>query len=186
LRGAEKYIPFFTDSPPFSIKDYIYRLTSQIRKNDPEVIIKIEPALRFLEKKFMKIHDSLPVSFCHGDFHPLNMIWSVNSIKALIDWEFLGIKPEIYDAANLMGCIGIEDPEALAGELAYDFIAALKESGIISGISREFFFEFLIALRFAWLSEWLRHKDREMIGLETVYLNMLADNSDVLKKAWGI
>ncbi len=186
LLEKSQEIPFFTAVSPFSIKDYIHRLISQIRKNDPEVIIKIEPVLRFLEKKFMKAHDSLPVSFCHGDFHPLNIIWSENSITAVIDWEFLGIKPRIYDAANLMGCIGIEDPEALAGELACDFIAALKESGLISGLSREFFFEFVIALRFAWLSEWLRHKDREMIVLETVYMNMLADNSDVLKKAWGI
>jgi homoserine kinase type II len=179
-------IPFFTGSAPFSIIDYIYKLISQIEKNDPEVIINIEPALRFLEKKFMKAHDMLPLSFCHGDFHPLNVIWSKNSIKAVIDWEFLGIKPRIYDAANLIGCIGIEDPEALTGELAYDFIAALKEAGLISGISREFFPEFVIALRFAWLSEWLRHDDHEMIKLETVYLNLLTDNYDMLKNAWEI
>jgi homoserine kinase type II len=43
--------------------------------------------------------------------------------------------------------------------------------------------EFVIAIRFAWLSEWLRHEDREMIALETDYMNLLADNADVLKKA---
>jgi homoserine kinase type II len=125
----------------------------------------------------------LPVLFCHGDFHPLNIIWSEDSIKAVIDWEFMGIKPRIYDAANLVGCIGIEDPEGLTGEFACDFITALKEAELVSGISREFFPEFVIAVRFAWLSEWLRHKDREMIELETVYMNLLADNSDMLKNA---
>jgi homoserine kinase type II len=186
LQEKSKDIPFFKSGSPFSIKDYIYRLISQIKKNNPEVIIKIEPVLHFLERKFMKIHDSLPVSFCHGDFHPLNVIWSENSIKAVIDWEFIGIKPKIYDAANLIGCIGIEDLEALTGELAFDFIETLKESGQISDLCRELFFEFVIAMRFAWLSEWLRNKDREMIDLETVYLNMLADNSDMIKKDWGI
>jgi homoserine kinase type II len=186
LGEKSKEIPFFSGTAPFSIKDYIYKLISQIRENDPEVLNKIEPVLCFLEKKFMEVHDSLPVSFCHGDFHPLNIIWSKNSIRAVIDWEFLGIKPQIYDAANLIGCIGIEDPEGLTGELACDFIAALKEAELISGISQEFFPEFVIAVRFAWLSEWLRHKDREMIELETTYMNLLADNSAMLKNAWGI
>jgi homoserine kinase type II len=186
LQEKSKDIPFFKSGSPFSIKDYINKLISQIRKNDPDVIIQIAPVLRFLEKRFMEVHDRLPVSFCHGDFHPLNIIWSENSIKAVIDWEFLGIKPKIYDAANLIGCIGIEDPDGLTGELAYDFITAMKEAGPISGISRDFFHEFVIALRFAWLAEWLRHKDREMIELETVYMNLLADNSEMLKNAWEI
>jgi homoserine kinase type II len=186
LKEKSEKIPFFTGRAPFSIKNYIYRLISQIKEHDPEVVSGIEPVILFLEKRFMKIHDVMPVSFCHGDFHPLNIIWSENSIKAVIDWEFLGIKPEIYDAANLVGCIGIEDPEALTGELAGDFLAALKESGFISGICWEYFAEFVIALRFAWLSEWLRHKDREMIELETTYMNMLCDNPETLYKAWEI
>jgi len=98
----------------------------------------------------------------------------------------IGIKPEIYDAANLVGCIGIENPEGLTGELACDFIAALKDAGLISDINREVFTEFVIAVRFAWLSEWLRHKDREMIELETVYMNLLTDNSGMLKNTWKI
>ena len=62
----------------------------------------------------------------------------------------------------------------------------MKKSGLISEISLDVFVEFVIAVRFAWLSEWLRHKDREMIELETVYMNLLADNYDMLKNAWGI
>lgn len=186
LGEKSKEIPFYKNIKPFSIKDYIYKLISQIRKNDPDVLVKIEPVLRFLENRFMEVHDRLPVSFCHGDFHPLNIIWSEDSIRAVIDWEFMGIKPRIYDAANLVGCIGIEDPEGLTGPLVSDFIASLKEAGFISGISREVFIEFVIAVRFAWLSEWLRHKDREMIELETTYMNLLTDNSGMLKNAWKL
>ncbi|MDP2861715.1 MAG: phosphotransferase [Desulfobacterales bacterium] len=186
LRKKSKEIPCFNSLTPFSVKDYIYKLISQIKAHDPDVLSRIRPVISFLENRFMKIHDSLPVSFCHGDFHPLNIIWSKDSIRAVIDWEFMGIKPRIYDAANMVGCIGIEDPEGLTGGMACDFIAALKETGLISGISRELFPEFVIALRFAWLSEWLRHKDREMIELETVYMNLLTDNSDMLENAWKL
>lgn len=186
LRIKSKELPRFNSLTAFSIKNYIYKLIAQIKINDPDVLIKIRPVISLLENRFMKVHDSLPVSFCHGDFHPLNIIWSKDSIRAVIDWEFLGIKPEIYDAANLIGCIGIENPEGLTGELAYDFIAALKEAGLISGISWELFHEFVVAVRFAWLSEWLRHKDHEMIELETVYMNLLTDNSELLKNTWKL
>ncbi len=72
----------------------------------------------------------------------------------------------------------------IIGDFAKVFIGDLKKSGLISEISREVFLEFVIAVRFAWLSEWLRHKDREMIDLETVYMNLLAYNSDMLKNVW--
>ncbi len=184
LRNKSEDFPSSIGLEPFSIKNYIYKLVFQIKTNEPEVFNKIQPVLRFLENRFMKAHDMIPVSFCHGDFHPLNVIWSKDSINAVIDWEFLGMKPEIYDAANLIGCIGIEDPQGLLGDFAKVFIGDLKKSGLISEISREVFLEFVIAVRFAWLSEWLRHKDREMIDLETVYMNLLAYNSDMLKNVW--
>jgi len=42
------------------------------------------------------------------------------------------------------------------------------------------------ALRFTWLSEWLRHKNHEMIDLETTYMKLLVDNSDMLKNVWKL
>jgi homoserine kinase type II len=140
----------------------------------------------FLDKHFIRAHDSLPVCFCHGDFHALNVIWSGDGINAVIDWEFSGIKPEIYDMANMIGCIGIENPEALTGPLVTDFILRLKNSTIISDDSWKVLLEYIVALRFAWLSEWLRHKDHEMIGLETVYMKLLIDNANDLKHVWAI
>ena len=166
----------------FSITDYIQKLVAQIQIHAPQVLDGIRPVVRFVEERFMKRHDRLPLSFCHGDFHPLNVIWSPNGIQAVIDWEFLGIKPEIYDAANLIGCIGVEDPQALLGELVRNFILRLNQSNWISNASWEVLIEFVIAIRFAWLSEWLRHDDREMIALEMVYMNLLTDNADMLKK----
>ena len=46
--------------------------------------------------------------------------------------------------------------------------------------------EFIIAIRFAWLSEWLRKKDNDMISLECDYMDLLTDNTKTLKQAWGL
>jgi homoserine kinase type II len=182
LNTLSRNISCLKNLSAFSITDYIQKLVAQIQTHAPDVLDGIRPVVRFVEERFIKAHDLLPLSFCHGDFHPLNVIWSPNGIHAVIDWEFLGIKPEIYDAANLIGCIGIEDPQALLGDLVRNFILRLKQSKWISNASWNVLIEFVIAIRFAWLSEWLRHDDREMIALETLYMNILTDNADMLKK----
>lgn len=171
---------------PFSIKRYIYKLFREMKRNDPDVHKKYLPFLVFLEKEFMEVHDRLPIAFCHGDLHPLNVIWDHDEIKAVIDWEFTGFKPDIYDAANLVGCAGIEDPEGLGMPMVMTFIETLKTKGSISQRGWDMFPEYVLALRFAWLSEWLRKKDREMLELEGRYLDILMDNIDVLRKIWKI
>ncbi|HQP41837.1 MAG TPA: aminoglycoside phosphotransferase family protein, partial [Smithella sp.] len=138
----------------------------------------------FLEKDFLPVYEELPVAFCHGDYHPLNIIWSTDGIRCVIDWEFCGLKSELYDVANLIGCIGMENPRSLAGGLVGHFIDRMKRSGIMSQISWRYLTEFIIALRFAWLAEWLRRKDRNMIRLERDYMKLLMDNKTVLQKAW--
>ena len=171
---------------PFSIKKYIYTLFSKIKTRDPSVYKQYLPFLEFLEKEFMAAHDNLPVAFCHGDLHPLNIIWDHNQIKAVIDWEFAGFKPDIYDAANLVGCAGIEDPEGLGMPMVMTFLKTLKKEGIISKEGWDMFPEYVLALRFAWLSEWLRKKDTQMLELEACYLDILMDNIDYLRKIWSI
>jgi homoserine kinase type II len=186
LREKSVNIPGFNKKTPFSIINYINTLNNQIKAHEPELQKEIQPVIDFLDKYFIDTHDQLPVTFCHGDYHPLNVLWATDHIHAVIDWEFSGIKPEIYDMANLIGCIGIENPEALAGLLVIDFIKTLKKSNIISNISWSVLVEFVIALRFAWLSEWLRHNDKEMIELESDYLKLLVNNADDLKQIWEI
>jgi homoserine kinase type II len=171
---------------PFSIKEYIYKIFSEMKIHDIDIHKKYLPFLEFLEKEFMENHDSLPLAFAHGDLHPLNIIWDHNEIKAVIDWEFAGYKPDMYDAANLVGCAGIEDPEGLGMPMVMTFIKTLKEKGIISKQGWDMFPEYILALRFAWLSEWLRKKDEQMLDLEACYLDILMNNMNRLKKTWGI
>jgi homoserine kinase type II len=172
--------------PPFSLKHYIFKLEKEMMQHDPDVGKRFAPILDFLRRSFMQIHDALPVTFCHGDYHPLNIIWQGNAIASVIDWEFCGFKPDIYDAANLVGCIGMEHPSGLIDGLAVSFIHDMRRASAISAQSWNLFVEFVIALRFAWLAEWLRKEDKEMINLEETYMNLLLDNMEKLKDTWGI
>lgn len=170
----------------FSIKNYIYELIDTIGIHEPELRISINPMVGFLEKSFMGVHDTLPQGFCHGDYHPLNVIWSTNGINAVIDWEFCGYKPEIYDVVNLIGCIGMEDPESLVGDLTAELIQRLRQAKLFSDLSWRYLLEFIVALRFAWLSEWLRKSDKDMIKLEQVYMRLLIENKEKLIHSWGL
>lgn len=169
----------------FSIKKYIIRTLGQIEKFNPEIIGRIKQVYSFLSDSFFCGHDKLKTGFCHGDIHPMNAIWKGNKIIAVIDWEFMGIKPEIYDLANLLGCIGIEDPNVLGGGLVKKLIGMLKKSDIYDKASWDVLVEFVIAVRFGWLSEWLRKKDHEMIELETDFMNLLVRYSHDITTHWN-
>jgi homoserine kinase type II len=186
LREKSRGIPFFTLEDRFSIRNYIYSLVRQIDKHVPELMPRIIPVLVFLEKDFMSVCDRLPVSFCHGDYHPLNIIWGEQDLLSVIDWEFSGIKPEIYDLVNMVGCLGIEHPSSLVGNLVKNLIAQVKTADLYSDVSWDHFIEFVVAMRFAWLSEWLRKDDKEMIGLELDYMDLLIQNRDVFSREWTV
>ena len=155
-----------------------------VNKNKPILFDKFQPVVNFLENNYFTFSDEMPLAFCHGDFHPLNIIWGNKKINSVIDWEFMGYKTEIYDVANMIGCIGIEDPNSLTGGLVVNFIKDLKNSQMISDFSWEHLLESIIAQRFGWLSEWLRKNDLEMQEMEEVYLKLLIKKQDVLKNCW--
>ncbi|MFA5904334.1 MAG: aminoglycoside phosphotransferase family protein, partial [Desulfobacula sp.] len=180
-RGMENLISF----PCFSIKAYIYKLFNDMKTHDQPIYEKFLLVLNFLESGFMQVHDHLPLSFCHGDLHPLNVIWNQDEIKAVIDWEFTGVKPDMYDAANLVGCAGIENPNGLGMDMVMTFLEEMQKTNVISEIGWRFFPEYVLALRFAWLSEWLRKKDEEMIDMEHAYMKILIDHMEEIRAAFS-
>jgi homoserine kinase type II len=184
LHHKSKKLPLFDSHRVFSLKAYIYKLIREINLYNKDIEDKINDIACFLEKDFMSAYSKMPIAFCHGDYHPLNIIWSANDIKCVIDWEFSGRKQDIYDVANLIGCVGVEDPQSLTGDLVKSFIFDMKAAGIISKTSWKYLVEFIVALRFAWLSEWLRRKDIKMIRLELDYMRLLIENKNDLQKAW--
>ena len=177
-----KNVTYFDKYNPFDLKKYFLNMTYNMKEFNKEQYNRLKNCIRFIENDFLNIYYDLPIIFCHGDYHPLNIIWSKKNIKSVIDWEFLGYKSEIYDIANMLGCIGIEEPTSLINDLAKNFILKIRKSDIISHISYKYLIEFIITLRFAWLSEWFRKNDIEMINLEIDYINLLIDKKDTIKK----
>lgn len=174
------------DQPAFSILDFARHLVGTIATRAPALVEDLAPVMRFLGHKLAPVHERLPVAFSHGDLHPLNVIWGTGDIRAVIDWEFCGPKPAIYDLANLIGCVGIEEPQALGEELVHAAITQLMEEDVLVESSWVHLPPFVVAVRLAWLSEWLRQRDREMIGLERDYLRLLIDHQEALYDSWCI
>ena len=170
----------------FSITEYITDMAEKIARHNPELSKPLTPVLEHLERSFFDAHSALPTALCHGDYHPLNIIWKPDGIGALIDWEFFGQKPEAYDVANMLGCLGMEDPDSLSRGMAITFLEELKAIDFLSPESLRSLPDLTLALRFAWLSEWLRKADTEMIGLELTYMHLLMDNRGKIKKIWGV
>ncbi len=174
----------YEDKSIFSLKDYSFELVGQIHKHRPALDEKIKPLLNFVNTNFFKDYDMLPSTLCHGDYHCINILWKDNDVNKVIDWEFVGYKPQMYDLANMVGCLGIEDPQALKGPLVLKIMDILKKSKVFDDISWEKFLYMMISLRFAWVSEWLRKKDEEILELELDYMYLLMENYDFINELW--
>ncbi len=140
----------------------------------------MQPVLAHLERSFFPLCPTLPAAFCHGDYHPVNVIWAPDRIAAVIDWEFTGPKTELYDVANLLGCAGFENPAGLRGEMARALISDLRAASFAAEESWQSLTDLILALRFGWLSEWLRKQDHEMLELELVYMGLILQHRDSL------
>jgi homoserine kinase type II len=145
---------------------------------------KLEHSFSSLEREFFPVHEQLPAAFCHGDYHPLNMVWGTDGIRSVIDWEFCGIKPELYDAALLVGCIGFEDPDNLIKEPVIRLVRRLRAAGYGADRSWDCFLQLTAAIRFGWMSEWIRRHDREARRMESVYIDILVDQAAYIQQKW--
>ena len=168
--------------PPFAIPDYVRNLLATLSRHEAETARRFDSFKNHLEKNLFPVLAHLPGRLCHGDYHPLNMIWGEGFIRAVIDWEFCGVKPEIYDLANLIGCLGMEDPRSLMGPFVDQLVGRLGKSGIFAGVSWRTLPDLMLAIRFAWLSEWMRKNDRPMIQMEADYMALLLEHRPVLQE----
>ncbi|ACS78320.1 phosphotransferase [Maridesulfovibrio salexigens] len=156
----------------FALINYARELAETVKDREPTIYKRLEPICARLFPK-MEDFPKLPKAFCHGDFHPLNVLWKGKTIGAVIDWEFSGMRPEIYDVANMIGCVAFENPGALSEGLIPAFMDGLYDNTDISDDSYESLPAYIPSLRFAWLSEWLRKKDSEMIEMELEFMELL-------------
>jgi len=183
LKEAAPGVREFDQSPRFLLEEYVNELLEAVRPRRPEVHAALTPALPVLAPLF-EAWAGLPESLCQGDFHPLNVIWRGQEVAAVIDWEFAGLRPALFDAANCLGCVGIEDPRALVGGLAPALLRALHGRRVLDPDGFALLPELVLGMRFAWMSEWLRRGDAEMIGLEVRFIRLLANSLDTLGPAW--
>jgi homoserine kinase type II len=186
LGEASRGVPSGDGGKVFSVSRFVRDFEAKVRDRDPILHARVLPALRHLDETLFPAEAGLPAAFAHGDFHPLNMVWSPTGIGALIDWEFCGRKVETYDAAVLVGCLGMEHPQNLVGDFVFELVSGLRKTAGYSEASWVVFFDLVLALRFAWLSDWLRRADAEMIDLEAVYLGLLLANRGTFVRSWGL
>ncbi len=182
LRKFSVDLPCEDNSEPPDLQEYIAELVCTVNDREPLLYERIAPLLEKLVP-FLESCSSLPKSFSHGDFHPLNILWNGQNAGAVIDWEFCGLLPETYDMANLIGCAGFEHPSALEGDFVAAFVMGMKDSGVNKESIRSLS-HFVCALRFAWLSEWLRKDDRDMLDMELDYMSLLLENYPSLEARW--
>lgn len=185
FRRAALDMPAPARTDDFSLPAFIRDLVGKLTVRERPLFERVHPVLVGLERGFFPGIGGIPRAFSHGDFHPLNVIWSPTGINGLIDLEFCGVRPETYDAALLIGCVGMEDPRCLRGGLVRSFVGALRAGAGFSEAGWASFFDLIVALRFAWLSDWLRRDDREMVDLEAVYIDLLIANREGLEAAWA-
>ena len=178
--------PTALETPSFSIAAYTLDLFTTLSGRSPEIADHYRPFMAHLKERLFPIANGLPMGFCHGDVHPINIIWGDRSIRAVIDWEFCGIKPEIYDLANLLGCLGMEDPQSLGGPFVHRLVSRMRRSNIFSDESWNALPDLMLAIRFAWLSEWMRKDDQPMIRLEADYMALLMENRSDLADRWDL
>jgi homoserine kinase type II len=162
-----------TDEPPFDLRAYVRRIEADTRRLHPHVHDRLAPLFRLLDRR-MAGCDNLPTAFCHGDPHPLNIIWGEDRILAAIDWEFCGPKCALHDIALVLGCVGSEDEEALHGAFARAFQETARSEGLLDAAQEAYLPVWTLALRTAWLAEWLRRGDAETAEFEVFYMTVLA------------
>jgi len=160
----------------FSLLVHTNNLMSKIRSCHKEIYLRIKEPADVIEKHFSSVIISSRTLFCHGDYHPLNILWKNNVPVSVIDWEFSGYRPALTDIANMIGCAGFEDFTAFDRSFVKEFLKTIKTSGFFSDRELEDLSMFILGFRFSgWLNEWINDSDNEMIEREINYLNFLKE-----------
>lgn len=157
----------------FWLGPYVKTLAANLRRSRPELYRELVPVLEFLEP-FFELEKTLPKAVCHGDIHPMNVLWKQHRVSKVIDWEFMGMKARIFDMANCLGCVMSEAEDSLERAFATSLLTAYARSVRLEKAEKELFLPAMAALRFGWLAEWLRRSDNEMVEFELFFMNHLS------------
>ncbi|WP_051693766.1 phosphotransferase [Desulfohalovibrio reitneri] len=187
LRLDHPDTPAPADPPdlPWRLDAFADDLRAKLAVREPSVLSRIRPALDALTP-FLAEYASLPTTLRHGDLHPGNVIWDeAGGIRAVIDWEFCGARPRLYDLAVCLGCLGFEDPRALARGASSAMLGDLLAAGYLVEDEGPLLFNLTLALRLGWLAEWLRGGERGLLQQELDYLDLLLRLRPRLEAHWA-
>jgi len=160
----------------FSLAEHTLKTVEKIRNIHPEISAKTPDVINIIGHSFKDLIEEMPLVFCHGDYHPLNILWNGDNVKTVIDWEFSGYRPILTDIANIIGCAGFEDVSAFNRDFVRNFLEVIKNSGLLSDKLFEQIILFALGFRFSgWLNEWINDKDETMVQREIKYLNLLRE-----------
>ncbi|MEE9369275.1 MAG: phosphotransferase [Pontiella sp.] len=174
------------DGKAYAIIDFVKRKTEAFDRHRPEVSDSLNRVFHVLEDSLFPALSSLPTAFCHGDFNPMNIVWGTEVIRSVTHWELCGFKPEAYDAALIVGCIGFHNPDMLISDFTTRFIRRLRDAALYTEGTWEIFYELVIATRYGWLSEWMYTHDEKSRDLETLYMNLLVTQKNYILKKWEL
>ena len=74
----------------------------------------------------------------------------------------------------------------LTGPLVDALLDRVRAAGLYQRLSWAGLPELVLAVRYAWLSEWLRRDDADMVSLELDYMRLLRDRRAELQSAWNV
>ncbi|MFP4520693.1 MAG: phosphotransferase [Fibrobacterota bacterium] len=161
----------------FIFSAFLKGFREKLQTNSPELLSETKTELDFVLKIIPDAEKASPAVFCHGDFHPLNIVWKGDEISSVIDWEFCGYKHPLFDAAHFIGCCGFENPEFLFSPFVKSFSANLAFPQDMKAKIPEI----ILAGRFLWLSYWLALRDEDLISLEKEYISLLFKNIEMYR-----
>lgn len=183
LRHGSRKLPPPLLGNTFSTVAYVDRLLPLIAARHRALHTDLLPIWTQLAD-FRQAHATLPLAWCHGDLHPLNVLWAQDGLNAVIDWEFTGVKAEGYDLANLLGCLGVDNPEFLTGDMAQAVCTGLAKARLFAPQTWQWLPEYIVAQRFGWMREWCWRQNHDMICQELDFMWLLLDNRDFLRQRW--
>ena len=159
-------------NPVFYMSDFLPELMKFAQKKIPSITGRLQEFERLLAP-FFKWERKAESMFAHGDFHPGNILMENGKIKAVIDWEFTGLKFPGYDMALLIGCLAMDHPDNLSSPAVRALQDTLYKNFFMPDEAWEHLPEMIAATRMGWLGEWLLLDDEGLVRQEMELLSIL-------------
>lgn len=75
----------FQAEPHFPFHQYAGRIAARLETEKPRAFRELSDVWKHLQTGLFARYDRLPMRFVHGDFHPLNILWTESGIRTVSD-----------------------------------------------------------------------------------------------------